>query len=485
MKKRWIAIMLAGVLAASLSACGAQQEASQGAASTQQGTSEEKGGSQGTSEGKGSQGTSEENGGTQQGPAEAEFANAVLAEYPGEEISMSSQEFSESELYSEWWESYWPLVDASVAAQDGMDDYYTALIGEMLQDTDENSVCSPINIYIALAMLSEMTDGNTRAQILDVLQADDIEELRTRVKALWEANYVATPVLTSLLADSIWLRDDFDYSSDTLRSLAENYYASSFRGEMGSGELDQALQEWTDRNTGGLLSEYTKNLRLDPSTVIALVSAIYYKAAWFDEFQKDATDTGVFHGAQGDQDADMMHKSDLMTYYTGDGFTAIRLSLSDSGYMYFFRPDDETSAYEVMTDGQMLDLVRKQEAKDSFTATVNMTIPKFSIQQKTDLLAVMEKLGMTDVLSAGIADFSPLAENGQADGLSVTQAEHAAIVDVNEDGVTGAAYTMMMVTEGAFAGEPEEVDFILDKPFGFAVTGTDGSVLFTGIVQSL
>jgi serine protease inhibitor len=94
----------------------------------------------------------------------------------------------------------------------------------------------------------------------------------------------------------------------------------------------------------------------------------------------------------------------------------------------------------------------------------------------------MKALGLTDALDPGTADFTPLREEGE--NLFISSAEHAATVEIDENGVTGAAYTMMAYGEGALLVE-EEIDFVLDRPFLFVVTGMDGSVLFSGIVRNI
>ena len=40
------------------------------------------------------------------------------------------------------------------------------------------------------------------------------------------------------------------------------------------------------------------------------------------------------------------------------------------------------------------------------------------------------------------------------------------------------------MTEGAFFST-DELDFVLDEPFMFAVTGYDGSILFDGLVKNI
>ena len=57
-------------------------------------------------------------------------------------------------------ESY-RMYDPSRA--DGLNGFATAMTRALLANAEgENKVCSPLNIYMALAMLAEVTDGDTR-----------------------------------------------------------------------------------------------------------------------------------------------------------------------------------------------------------------------------------------------------------------------------------------------------------------------------------
>ena len=77
---------------------------------------------------------------------------------------MDAQKFMESDAHWDWWDSYRELTAKSAELQSGMDAYYQNLMKQMLVSEDENTVCSPINLYIAFAMLAETSDGNTRQQ---------------------------------------------------------------------------------------------------------------------------------------------------------------------------------------------------------------------------------------------------------------------------------------------------------------------------------
>ena len=419
-----------------------------------------------------------------EGGEDTEQIHSVYAAYPAAITDMTVDEFAESDRRWKWWSDYREKIDASIAVQDGMDDYYSSIMQELLTaDDKENKVCSPLNIYVALAMLAEVTDGESREQILDALHADSVEDLRERVSTIWEANYVDVPSLKTILADSLWMRDNLEYNEETLRTLADRYYASAFSGPMGSAQMNQALRDWTDENTGGLLKDYTKNLQMSPETVMALVSTIYYKAAWYDKFYEDATNKETFHGAAGDTEVDMMHATDSMQVFFGDNYTAISKGLQDSGSMYFFLPKEGTDVNDVIRNSQVLDLIRGHYDGSGETRLVHMSVPRFKVQAQTDLIDTLKSLGISDVMDAGKANFSPLTE--AVGEIYLSSAEHSAMVEVEEEGVTGAAYTILMLAEGAALEEPEEFDFVLDKPFYFVVTSRDSSILFGGVIQNI
>ncbi len=408
----------------------------------------------------------------------------VSAAYPAPvAANLDAQAFLHGDEHWNWWNAYRTKVKASEDLQNGIDGYYTAIMREVLPSGEENTVCSPINIYIAFAMLAEVSDGNTRQQVLDMLGAPDIETLRSNVSALWESNYADTPVLKSLLANSLWLNGKYRYHDETLARLSEQYYASSFCGTPGSPEMDEALQEWTDKHTGGLLHEYVKEMKLDPATVLEIVSTIYYKAQWTELFLPGNTTQEVFHGTTGDTTVDMMHRTDMLGVYRTDTFTSVGLNLFDSGSMYFFLPKEGVDINALAADPELLAATRYSEDNVKWSSPlVRLSVPKFQASSRTDLLEIIQLLGLTDALDPAFADFTPLTTD--RDDLYLSAAEHAAKVEIDEQGVTGAAYTALDMATGA-AEPDDEIDFVLDRPFLFLITGRDGSVLFSGIIRNI
>ena len=420
-------------------------------------------------------------------PAEnAAYAALARAIYP--EMAPYPDPESSQEAWTAWQTGVRAQQDQPAGYADGLEAYLRASLTEFLSGAGkDNRVCAPLNIYMALAMLAEVTDGESRAQILSLLGEKDTGTLRTRVKALWNAFYRDDGAVTSLLAASLWLSDRIAYVQETMDVLAQDYYASSFRGTMGSPEYDQALRNWLNEQTGDLLKDQTSGLGMDASTVLALATTIYFKAAWSDKFSEAQTTPQVFHSPAGEQEADFLHSSFIGSYYWGDSFSAVSLSLESGGAMWFILPDEGVSPEELMGREEAMGFLLSREKYDweqQKRLTVHFAAPRFDVSSDLDLVDGLKDLGVRNVFDSAVSDFTPLTTDVE-DPIYVSQAKHAARVMIDEEGCTGAAYTVFMMACGAAIPPEESVDFTADRPFHFLVTNFDGLPLFTGIVNTV
>ena len=406
--------------------------------------------------------------------AEAKYPK--MAQYPGNE---------NYEDYKKWQKSLDSLRQPAGYAN-GLEDYFTTSMQQFLSGAEgKNAVYSPVNIYMALAMLAEVTDGNSRRQILDALGSGSIEELRQQAASVWQAQYRDDGAVTRTLGSSLWLREDMEYVQATMDTLAENYYASSYRGIMGSAEFNKALQTWLNEQTGGLLEEQAGNIELDAATILAIATTIYYKAAWSNDFNKNATTQEVFHAASGDMTCDFMHQSGTAQYYWGDKFSAIYRNMeAQGGSMWFVLPDEGVTVDELLADEQVMEFLQMEGTKHEWDnqkyLIVNQAIPKFDVVSDFDLTEGLQAMGITDVFDCAVSDFSPMTT--AVENIEVSQARHAARVIIDEEGVEAAAYTVL-AAPGAGMPPTDEIDFVVDRPFLFVITGADSLPLFVGVVN--
>ncbi len=363
----------------------------------------------------------------------------------------------------------------------GVNDFYKKTAEEFLSG-DENRAYSPVNVYMALAMLGETTDGESRNQILDLLGADNIGELREDARNMWLANYCNDGAVTSILANSVWLNEDVNIEQQTVDTLAKNYYASSYRGDVSSDKMTNDVQTWLNKQTNGLLGDYVKDVRLDPETVMALYSTVYFRAKWDNQFDKSKNDTKIFYAANGDIQTEFMNDTDTYgMFYAGEDFGAMTLDFKVGGKMWFILPDEDKTIDDVLRSGKYIEMMSDPaEWKNSKMLKIHYSVPKFDISSQIGLSEGLKNLGVTEVFDIKKADFSPLTDSA----VFVSEANHAARVVIDEEGCTAAAFTEMLGNGAATPPEDKmEMDFILDRPFIFAVTSDTQQPLFIGTVN--
>lgn len=347
----------------------------------------------------------------------------------------------------------------------------------------ENRVYSPLNVYMALSMLAQITGGESREQILTLLGSGSMADLRQQASDVWNSNYRDDGAQTSILASSLWLDKDVNYNQDTMDILAKDFYASSYQGEMGSKKFNKALQSWLNDQTGGFLEEQAGNIELDSETVLALATTVCFNAKWSDEFSKRETTPQTFHSPAGDLEADFMHQRETEKYYWGDKFAATSQFFEGCGSMWFLLPDEGITPEELLSDREareFLFISNKDEWENQKFLFVNKSIPKFDVSSQFDLEEGLQALGVTDIFDPERSDYTPMTTDVE-EPIVLSKASHAARVMIDEEGCTAMAFTTL---PGFGAAKPDdEVDFVLDRPFIFWITGDSGLPLLMGIVN--
>lgn len=368
---------------------------------------------------------------------------------------------------------------ATVQANTDLAGFYGDSTLLYMEGATDNRVWSPVNGFIALSMLAEITEGNSRQQILTALNAPDLDTLRSRVEAVWEDVYYDGGYEMCYLANSLWLDEGLDYNQETMDALAYYHYASVFQTDLQKEKAGKALRTWLNNNTGGLLKDYTKNSGFSPEAVLTLASTIYLQATWGDEFDPGNNTYDLFHAPGGDRGVTFMNKKlSQMNYYWGDCFGAVNLGLKNRTRMWFFLPDADKTVDDILREGQYLNYLVENTENCKYMK-VNLSVPAFDIASGCDVAEILQKLGITDIFAFGTADFTAITSDTP---IYITGVNQAARVIIDEQGVKAAAYIEI---PGAGAAMPPEeiIDFILDRPFLFVIATYDGTPLFTGVVN--
>ncbi|MDE5576208.1 MAG: hypothetical protein K2J11_02305 [Oscillospiraceae bacterium] len=417
--------------------------------------------------------------------AEAEYP--VMAKYPNEDDCFDENGVWQDELaalyYDPWYEQCIERRDAgSLLVYDSLTGFVMSTSNEFLTGSDgENRVYSPGSVYMALAMLAETTDGNSRYQILELLGADSIESLREQAGNMWKATYHNDGATTSVLANSLWLNDGVTFNVGTVNRLADIYRASSYRGDMSSEEMTAALRDWLNEQTGGLLGDAVENVTLDPETVMSLCSTVYFRAKWNAQFSAANNDYKTFHSPDGVIKVEFMNNTnEYGPYFWGEDYGAVYLAFADGGGMWLMLPDEDKTVDDVLASGEYLDMIKQDYSwEKSKPIIVHYSVPKFDVASELTLADGLKRLGITDVFDSTQSDFTPLTDD--MDGICVSDAKHAARVQIDEEGCTAAAFTQMSA-DGAALPPEDEIYFTLDRPFVFVIESDTNQPLFIGTV---
>lgn len=387
---------------------------------------------------------------------------------------------------AEYPEYKWLYRDTVREEAKDLSDFFEKSIGTILTGAaEENQTYSPINLYMALAIVAEMASGASQEQILSLLNVDNIEILRTQTNEIWNACYRDNNSKT-LLANSVWLDEGLSYNQALMDTLAGNYYTSVYQAELADERTAKDICAWLNKNTGGLLeSEVQKAASgFDEYTLFAIYSTVFYQAKWVlgAEFDASKNTKDLFHAPVGDIRCTFMNRNRLQTeYYWTEDCSAVALRLRDNSSMWFILPDEGCSVDDILTSGNYMDLILGNydgDTSGSKYMMVNLSIPKFDVRWSSDLKKDLMSLGVTDVFDWAEADFSGAID---ADTY-LTSVNQATRVCIDEEGVTAASY--IEIPGATSPAPPEEmIDFVVDRPFIFVITNYYDLPLFAGVVN--
>jgi serine protease inhibitor len=221
---------------------------------------------------------------------------------------------------------------------------------------------------------------------------------------------------------------------------------------------------------------------MDPQTVFALASTVNFAAGWDAKFSESNTKNAVFHAPNGDITTPFMNKTIWShTYYRGKNFGAIALELTGSNRMWLILPDEGYTTADILAGEEYLRMTLDPGSWESKGAyELHLSLPKFDVVNQTDLSEGIKAMGVTDIFDHTASNFTPITDTPM---LAVNGINHAARVSIDEDGCVAAAFTVINPPTGGDPAADEKLDFVLDRPFLFVVSGRDNLPLFAGVVN--
>ncbi len=413
--------------------------------------------------------------------------------YPDGTVS-SALEFRPNDLVSgteamEWIANANAVTASAIANPEQPGSFADALVREL--DAEGNWSVSPYSIRLCLAMLANGAKGETQQELLNALSIDDLDAFNQSVKELLETYDSYARIISLETANSLWLNQsqlggEGEFLPDYVRGMDEFFRAAV--EEVTNADSVERVNAWVSEKTHGkiptILTEDNREF------VTALVNAVYFKAAWENEFNEERTDKADFTNADGTTGTvDMMHQTDGFGYYATPGIEALEMPYknyavdNEVGDNWEYFRDADFSMYLIKADDTM-DVQNFLDNAEFTYGDVNVSVPKFKVEYSAALDEALQALGVRTVYDPENADLSAMLDPSSLPGQQhfLDTVLHKTYIAVDEKGTEAAAVTAAMTGESAAPERPTLVrTFTADSPFWFVIRdNANGEILFTG-----
>lgn len=344
----------------------------------------------------------------------------------------------------------------------------------------KNTMISPLSVSLALAMVYNGTDGNTKKQMEEMLHkanltADDINQ---SYKDLVAGLASHDPKVELSIANAIFYRNTFPVKSSFI-TTDQNYYQAEVDGLDFTKTADvlKTVNGWVNTRTKGKIESIISEV--NPEDVMYLLNAIYFNGEWKYRFDSQATANLNF--TKEDQtvvQTPTMYIENPFNYYSNSTFELLEMPYGSGKYsMLIFLPETGKKTGDVvamLTAENMNNWISKLTEQKK-----QVYLPKFEFKFDKSLVDELKVLGMTDAFNDMKANLTGISDAAK---LVISEVMHKSYIKVDERGTEAAAVTG--ITVGTTSVGPDN-SFRADHPFVFAIREKDtNAILFIGKVMN-
>lgn len=356
-----------------------------------------------------------------------------------------------------------------------------------LAEKEGNLFFSPHSIHTALGMTLAGARNSTAKEMATVmrLKGDQKEVDRAYAASLaaMEPGKTHDGKLAYELhvANALFGQKGYPFNPQYKNLLVSHYKAGLHDADFAKATeaARKQINGWVEQQTKEKIKDLIKPGLLNPDNRAVLVNAIYFKAAWDEPFNKNATKTAPFTLADGTKvDCALMRRVDHYRYGSFDLAQVAELPYAGGGLsMVVLLPKE----------GRALADVEKNLAADApkylgglASQKLDLNLPKFKFTAEFELGKTLSAMGMREAFQMGKADFTGIVSH---EPFAIGEVVHKAFVDVHEEGTEAAAATAVMMRTASAPRQEDPVLFKADRPFLFAIRHRDtGAILFMGRV---
>ena len=373
--------------------------------------------------------------------------------------------------------SYKPVVlnETQQAIHEKLQDFSWELFKEVYANREEgtNLMISPISLEVDLGMFLNGLKGTAQQEILKTMGLQDftVEQVNDYFKTLMDGIEKADEAAIFKSANSFWYNQRYTANAGFLTNIQDSYFAKAEAVNFADPQTKDVINAWCAEKTNNRIDKMLD--KTDDGDLFHLMNAVYFKASWKDQFEKQLTGKQPFIYADGKADmVDMMSDDFFALYVETDKYQlCLKPFVDDAFQMLFVMPKEGVAMTEILSD----DLVKvlKDEEKAQYV-TLMLHAPKFTSEYtEKKLFNYMQNINPSFALPS--QDIKLLDNYNEEMLLSAMQ---KTFFLMDEEGAEAAAVTDIW---GVATSIPDYTYMTLDHPFCYAILESNTfSPLFIG-----
>ncbi|XP_054906759.1 LOW QUALITY PROTEIN: serine protease inhibitor A3K-like [Poeciliopsis prolifica] len=330
----------------------------------------------------------------------------------------------------------------------------------------QNIFFSPLSVSAALAALSVGARGETHQQLFRTLGFNISQLTQSDVNASF-LKIIGSMASKISQGTAVFVDNLFTPKPDFLHVLKQWYFTEAFKLDFTNPtESANTINQYVSGMTSGKI---TLSETLDPSTVLYLLSYVYFKGIWATPFDPKLTTLDLFRVTETTEvPVPMMRmEADVNTYYDEAIATSVlHLPFNNSYAMLLLLPDAIDTLENKISPAHITRWLQRMKQRK-----YKISVPMFYMKISYKLNDVLTEMGMAGMFG-NHANLSGIAD-GQK--LVVSEVVHQATLDVDETGATAATG----VGTSFFSLIAPELKF--NRPFIVIITEVSAeNILFMG-----
>lgn len=349
-------------------------------------------------------------------------------------------------------------------------------------NVSENQIYAPLNWYLALSTLGELSDGDAREEIQGVLGISDtkinMSEVNTAVSTL-EKRRINLGKLS--INNSLWLNDKINYQEELLTKLQSQYRTEVYKGNLKDPKFQNNMANWVSENTNyEFKPDYNSSINLADQYAFISLNTLDFYNEWLFPFEEEETTKELFFLNDNSEITCDFMKMEKQAYpfMVGEDYISTICLLKENEAMLFILPEEGLVVEDLLEERGKLSGILSDCMKNQFTlGKVKFSVPKFTYAGEINLKTTAEAMGIKRIFDSNAKAFSEFTD----ENVYISDITQASKIAINEKGCSASSYTEIRAQSSGVGKDEAEIN--LNRPFIY-VLYKDKIPFLVGIVRN-